>query len=534
MLRHEQGQRLPATQRCILRYHHSDTMFRPKHSQADESLGHLATSSVAHDARTRRFYLALLFTSAFVQIIPHWLVRYVPLVDYPPHLVRAFELATYWRDSIVQSQYQLVYELTPNIGLDLLLPVIMQVLPMQLAGKLFLSATIIFYVFACHRLGRSAHGNPTWMAIPASLVFINSTYLYGFINFCFGVALFLISFAKWLEWRNSWSGRRHVLFLFLVVGCYLVHLTSFAALAASVVACAMRDWVRDRNTSTLLRTIAPFAVPVVAALTFTVGGAGSTGLIVWSTPKQKLVLLLGPILTYSKRFDAVQLIVLLSFVLLLYWKRRTIRLNPELLLPAGIIFLAFLASPAQLLTSSGADARAVPPMFALSILSVSAVGLRSYYRVAFYATTSLLLLRVVTVGVAWRSIDHLLTEQVALMERIPERASLYPLFYVEDFNDNKTERPLAMSTSYAAASRHAITGTHLTISGQNLLVFRHQPPRMHLSREHPWASYDWNRYLSFYDYFWIYGLDADLERFLLTHSDVVATAGKGKLLKVRK
>ena len=71
-----------------------------------------------------------------VLLAPLALIDVPPLLDYPNHLARATVLAFGDDDPILSRIYAEHWAVIPNLGTDLVLPPLLHVLPIHLAGRI--------------------------------------------------------------------------------------------------------------------------------------------------------------------------------------------------------------------------------------------------------------------------------------------------------------------------------------------------------------------------------------------------------------
>src|ERR1035438_9651640 len=160
-------------------------------------------------------YYAMLLIVFFVILVPIWMVDYPGMVDYPNHLARCYILAHYYDNPVFQQRYILDHSPIPNLAIDLIVTPLLRILPLIVAGKVFLSIAAALYVLGCSAVGRAVTGKPNWLALVCAFTFYNSQLLYGFVNYVFGIGVFLCVFAFWFRVRNAISPLRFFLLCLL-------------------------------------------------------------------------------------------------------------------------------------------------------------------------------------------------------------------------------------------------------------------------------------------------------------------------------
>jgi len=137
-------------------------------------------------------------------LAPLTLVDVPPLLDYPNHLARAVVLASAGTDPILSSMYRPHWAIIPDLGIDLVLPPLLHMLPIHWAGRIVVGLTLLLPVVGAVAYSRSNFG--VWSAWPlaSALVAYNATFLLGFLNFVAGIGMALLFGAAWIAWRDRY------------------------------------------------------------------------------------------------------------------------------------------------------------------------------------------------------------------------------------------------------------------------------------------------------------------------------------------
>ncbi len=125
-------------------------------------------------------------------LLPVWLVRYPPLLDYPNHLARSFVLA-HLNDPAFHFRgfYRAEWGPYPYLGMDLALVTLQRVLPAEVAGKVFLSLCVLAVPLAAWWFVRQANPGHDGLAFWGLLLAYNTFFLEGFLNFQLGLSVLL-------------------------------------------------------------------------------------------------------------------------------------------------------------------------------------------------------------------------------------------------------------------------------------------------------------------------------------------------------
>jgi len=102
--------------------------------------------------------------------------------------------------------YTVRWEPLPNLAQDLIVPPLAVLMPLALASKLFL--VMVFGLIAGGAIWLNRVATGAWRVWPllAFLLLYNRIFLWGFVNYLFGIGVALGGIALWLslEPRRSW------------------------------------------------------------------------------------------------------------------------------------------------------------------------------------------------------------------------------------------------------------------------------------------------------------------------------------------
>jgi hypothetical protein len=118
-----------------------------------------------------------------------------PLLDYPNHLARMDILAHGADEPALARMYRIDWHIVPNIGIDLIMPPLLHVLPLLTAGKIFLALAVLLPYFGIILLHKSLFRVPSYWPLCGALIVYNRLFFLGFLNFEIGVGLALIAAA---------------------------------------------------------------------------------------------------------------------------------------------------------------------------------------------------------------------------------------------------------------------------------------------------------------------------------------------------
>lgn len=482
-------------------------------------------------------YRLLLCLTTLLLCLPILSVAYPPLVDYPNHLARAHILDTYDATPSYRQTFERQYAPIPNLACDLLILLFSQFAGIFAAGKLFLVLTAVLFAAGCHLLGRAIHGRPTWLALPCCFFFYNWMLLYGFINYLFGVALFSIALAYWMEWRERWTLPRYVCVSSLVFAAYLSHLSAYVFLGVAFTLLA--GWGVFKHSLSLRAAAFNLAhlVPPLAAFAAFMGKSGERGYTEWNTVGGKFIDALPLFRGYDYKTDVLFGAALLVITVLTFLRAERIRVSAPIFLTGLVFFVLYLLFPKAVLTAWAVDARFIIPAALLVVLSLRVTIPHEAGRLLLLLTLVVFSLRVGFIWTTWVSLDRRINAQVEMFSLLPEGAKVYPLFVAPDESERlKIERAFDHVVHYATIYRRAFIPTIFAWRSQQPLVIRNSPRHVQPSpgsAEQWLQSADvWTDYLNDYEYVWSNNTDARLAHLLRERAVPVSEAGGCMLWKV--
>jgi hypothetical protein len=184
---------------------------------------------------------------SLIVLLPIWNQRLLPMLDTPNHLalVRgwhnfhdpAYRIAEFYELRLRPVPYLLYYGA---------LHLLMFVVHIEVANKLFLSAYLILFPLSVLALGR-ALGRSPWLATGGFLLAFNQNWIYGFSSYLMSTAFLFFSLAlliRWLDRGRPWQ----VALLGLTCLCtYFGHILAWFCLGLCTLVLLALDWRRWRR-----------------------------------------------------------------------------------------------------------------------------------------------------------------------------------------------------------------------------------------------------------------------------------------------
>lgn len=370
--------------------------------------------------------------TALLAVAPIYWVTYVPVHDYPFHLARMAILSMGEKSELLGTYYQFGSWLLPNMAMDaVVLPLTLLMAP-EMASKLFLALTQLAFLGGCVVLHAVAFKR--WSAWPllSGLLIYNGIFLYGFFNYLFAAALALWGAALWLWSRPSWA-RRLVAFIIAVILMW-AHMGGFAIYAILVGSFQLHMHLVDvshTKSPKAIRKLGMDAIPFVAAIALFLlvspGSERATDGLVYSTwwgakPYAALFSLQSGVLWA----DVVVLLCFAALMLALLWARQ-LNVSRLMLSAAGLLWLAFVVLPPEMLGSSFADVRIVPIAALVTLMAFATANTQNRWPQTLVFVVALGLGSVKTVGLVrdWQSHQAAIKGIVNAMKKIPSGSTLF-------------------------------------------------------------------------------------------------------------
>ncbi|MFQ5778647.1 MAG: hypothetical protein ACE5IP_11640 [Terriglobia bacterium] len=485
--------------------------------------GEKAAPSSAASSRYRTALLLFLL-GAFL-LTPIWLVDYPPLVDYPNLLARTFVLAHLEDPTFHFNRlYGVEWDVYPYLAFDLTLLGLQQFLPVETAGRLFLSLCVLAVPAAAWFFLRQANPGEDALAFWSLLISYNTFFLFGFLNWHLSLALCFLALGLWLRYLARPGLALWLLLLAVVTALYFTHLFGFGVAGLAM---TTYGFLSRRTAREILSTWLLFLPGAVFYLHLTVGADGRWG-ILFSPLWEKLIGLSAVLRGYSTPLDLFSLLVLAGCFLGAWWRNPDFRWNLRWLGVATGLFALYWVFPGTYGAGADADKRLLPFLFVMALPCVK-VG----HRGRWLAAVALALFLVRTVNVADNFISA--RPQLAGLARsfsvTSPHARVLPM--VELGPSRHIRRTYVHFWAYGVIQRGWLSPYLFASEGAQAFRIRAQiysPPGFSsIYRQAP----DWSRIQSEYEYVWVYDVPL-LAPYLAALGDVVFEEGKLQVIRVKR
>lgn len=471
-----------------------------------------------------RYILPLYVALSILLCAPFVRLTFPPFSDYPNHLARSYVVMHYAEVPLFQAAYRREYGPIYNLAMDLVVPPLARVTGLAVAGRIFLILLIATYAAGCYLLAATIYGGRTWLAFVPLMFAYNSPLMMGFVNYYFGVALYLVAFACWLRWKRAWTPVGVLAFACLAVACYLSHLTSIGFLGVSVVCVSAYEYFTERPPLLGMWITGFSFLPAAVLYLICARRYAPTGsAIQWNTVKGKLIVLLAVIRTYDVGTDIALLVCVAVCVAFLILKSNGVSVSVPILSCGVVLLLGYVVTPLVVLTSSAVDARFVWPGFVLIVLAFRPRIRPRYGAICFTCLVLIFLVRAGIVWSYWRDLDVKISRMVRVFDQLPREQKIFPAHFVSPgVKAAKLDAAVRHVVCYAVISRDAYVPTTFAIKGQQPIIDKEMIP-FHSwvpGGATPWAGYD---------YVWTYKPPAELLETLSRTATPIASADESTL-----
>ncbi len=402
-----------------------------------------------------------------------------PLMDLPGHMARFHIMRDLAGSPDLQRYYSFDWALLGNLGVDLFVYALKDVLSVERATWLACLFTVSLSAFAIYRLSRAVHGSaqPTaFLALP----FIYSYFFqYGFLNFALSVPLALIVLALWLE-----RGNRPVLnacvFGLFSIGLWLCHTMGWGIFALCAgLSVLQRQFSRHRWNimQVMLNTGAqtwPLALPIVLMLVVRGDVPSPERLFSNSFLIDKFRFAAQSLRDRSLVLDLASLLLLFGFPVVALWKKWAV-VGAKLLWPAIGLGFAYVVMPSSpFFGALYTDARLFPVAAIVALVALKWAHTRQMGLLVAGCAVALFAVRVTLTTSAWQKADRDAARHLQALVHIPVGARVMSAVALDcDKHVWATDFLLNHLPAMAVLRRNAYINSMWQIRGQQALRVRY-------------------------------------------------------------
>jgi hypothetical protein len=355
---------------------------------------------------------------------PLLLTEIPPVLDYPNHLARAYLLAFGPGDPMLSRIYVPHWAIIPNLLLDLLLPPLLQSLPVHVAGRLALATSLFMPIVGLLVYNRVLFGRLTLWPLASALVAFNGAFLLGFMNFLFSVGGAFLTAAVWVRWRERAPAVTVLATAIGAVAVFFCHLVGLSLLLALIAAYELdrplgsgRD-DRKRLAARMLAAGVVFVPPLVLySLSPTAKAAGPT---LWLPIMSKPLLIMAPLMNYDFILDACNACFVIACICFAVGQR-WLFVPRSGVIAIGLLLTAYLAAPFRLMGGAFFDYRfAIILGYLVFATSRESQGLPAGAAAGLFGSMLMLFcVRLATLAGVWQSQATEVAEMQAALSIVP-------------------------------------------------------------------------------------------------------------------
>ncbi|MEI9995853.1 MAG: hypothetical protein WDM91_14750 [Rhizomicrobium sp.] len=408
--------------------------------------------------------------AALLLAAPLWLVAMPGMPDYPAHLA-SFALIA----GQASRHYTVAWQALPNLASEAIVPWLSRAMPLEMAARLFLTATVALWVLGPALIQRALFGRIGPGILLASIFTYNANFIWGFFNYSFATGLAFVVFAAWI----ASEGRRGALHLagfaaaFTLV--YFSHLFAFAVLLLAIGGYELPGLFAERFSPRAIgrRVLAPALACLPAAYAFLVlkpaaaGGPFGFNLIDTLQDRFEAAIQIG----FDRPASILTAILIVVFVAGVASRRAVV--HPRMPIVLALFTLGALFAPEWALGGWGVHMRLPAVLGALAFASVEwRLPPRALAMSAAGALVVLAASAAILAG-DWRGYDAQYREFRAHADAIRPGSRLLTVLDGDSLGWT-SDQPYWHMAEFAVVDRDAFTPLMFTTAGQHIIAIR--PP----------------------------------------------------------
>ncbi|HKF25509.1 MAG TPA: hypothetical protein VKB24_06020 [Candidatus Acidoferrum sp.] len=441
---------------------------------------------------------------ALALVLPLWIVRFPPLIDYPNHLARAFVLH-HLNDpgQIFSSWYAADWEPNPYLVVDLILQALQYPLGIYAAGRVLLSLCVLAVPAATWLFLRQASPGNEYLALWSLVVAYDTNFLMGFLSFQLSMALCFLVTALWLAYAKAPGLSRWLVLLPLTTMLYFTHIGGFAVAAVAIVLSA---WFGRRSLLQAGLAALLFVPGALLFLQMKRHSWANRGLDYSSWHfSAKLVSLTTPFRGYSRAVDLISISLFAGALLLVLIGNGEVRFSRVWLAIAAAILAVHWIVPERYGDLASIDTR-FPPFAFLFALAVPCLGRRK--KVMIYAALAVFLLKTGYTTLRFQAEQPKLETLATAFAAVPEHARVLACVKAPPPEDLWVKHGEYHFWAYGVISRGWVSPSLFHQKGVQPLLLRKDAylgddPDGSCSAD---GSWDWSRLRQDHDFVWAYDL----------------------------
>jgi hypothetical protein len=377
-------------------------------------------------------YWAICTILLIASLAPIWMVTLPPLDDYPNHLARMHILMDEGRSEVLSQFYDVRWSVIPNLAMDIIVPPLATLMPLEVAGKVFVTLVIALLATGSLALHYAIHKRLSLWPLLAFLFLYNGIFLLGILNFLFGLGLCFWALAAWIRSREYGDGTRAAMFYTTCFVLFFAHLSAMGVYALSVIAYEASDLASQKiSVARLLRWLGLLvAGPLVLLAVLILSSELTTneappfmyGSVSFAI-SHKVGALYLLVRNYVQPLDIATL-GLLIWIFVFGLLTRLVRFDDHMRWSAAAIAVAGLCLPYQVMGSNFADARVLLGAAFLFLCATDIRAKREHLVLFAVLVVAVFGGRMLIVGNHWQGTEALYKQLSSAVKQIPRGSRL--------------------------------------------------------------------------------------------------------------
>jgi hypothetical protein len=255
-------------------------------------------------------------------------------------------------------------------------PLLAAFFSIEVAGHLFLGLVILMILSATMALHYAVHRVFSFWPLLAGLFIYNRVFLWGFLNYLFGLGLMLWLLAAWIYYADRPLAKKAAAFILPALALYFAHLAAFGLYALGILGFELSRLYRSQAPG-MLRNLGPalfqFVLPGVLFLFFSPTAGTALLDIHYGNILRRLGAVVYPVLNYHPALDIGTSLFLTGLLGAGIYFRK-IHLSKNMYLPLILVLIAFWLLPMNLFTAHRLELRmavALPFLITAATLPVN-------------------------------------------------------------------------------------------------------------------------------------------------------------------
>ena len=244
---------------------------------------------------------------------PIWMVEFLPLSDYPSHLLSVDIIREYDNPQFNFKDYFVInWKPIPNLTADVFILLLSHLVPIQIAGKIYLNLFGILFVLSIFYLLGAVDPRKIFLGFFGFLFFYNWYFNNGYLNFYGSLSIFFFTLGFWIKSFEQKSLRDTLIFALLTVILFFSHLFTYSALILCLI---ILSFFELKNTAKIKRTILALVPSLLLFLNYLfimkAGSSANRG-VDFSSPQDSIIhFILYTLVSFSKKDILFYLVPLL-------------------------------------------------------------------------------------------------------------------------------------------------------------------------------------------------------------------------------